>query len=155
MYHDIGTASHEYETVAPAQFAAQMEWLYSAGYDAVSLAELGALFARNAGKVVIITVDDGHASFMDYAFYQLREYGFKATVSVVGKYVGGYTHENHPRLSWDECRYLRKSGLVEIGCHTYDLHDRQERSSPAASLDAFNEKLEQDLLRFQGSMRGN
>jgi len=149
MYHDLGTAAHERETVAPAQFAAQMEWLYAAGYSAVSVAELGALYARNAGKVVLITVDDGHVSFMDYAFYLLREYGFKATVNVVGGSVGGFVNENHPRLSWDECRYLMQSGLVEIGCHTYNLHDRDAHASPAASLAGFNEKLEQDLLRFQ------
>jgi peptidoglycan/xylan/chitin deacetylase (PgdA/CDA1 family) len=149
MYHDIGIAPNEKETVAPAQFAAQMEWLYAGGYRAVSIAELGAQYALNAGNIVLITVDDGHVSFLDYAFYLLREYGFKATVNVIGGYVGGFVNENHPRLSWDECRYLMQSGLVEIGCHTYNLHDRDVHSSPDAALAEFNNKLEEDLNRFQ------
>lgn len=149
MYHDIGTPSNESETVAPAQFAAQMEWLYTEGYRAVSIAELGELSRRNTGNVVLITVDDGHVSFMNYGFYLLREYGFKATVNVIGRYVGGFVTDNHPCLSWDECRYLVQSGLVEIGCHTYDLHHRDERASPDAALDDFNDKLGQDLRQFQ------
>lgn len=149
MYHDIATPSNEIETVAAAQFAAQMEWLHAEGYRAVSVAELAALRAHNTGKVVLITADDGHVSFMDYAFYLLREYGFKATVNVIGRYVGGFSTSNHPCLSWDELRYLMQSGLVEVGCHTYDLHNRDERALPAVSLADFNSRLERDLLQFQ------
>ena len=100
-------------------------------------------------KVVLITADDGHVSFLDHAFYLLREYGFKATMNIVGRSIGGYVNENHPRLSWDECRYLMQSGLVEIGCHTYDLHGQPGRSSTAAAIARFNEKLEEDLGLFQ------
>jgi peptidoglycan/xylan/chitin deacetylase (PgdA/CDA1 family) len=149
MYHHIGAPSKEYETVLPAQFAAQMEWLYTEGYRAISIAELGELSVQNAEKTVLITVDDGQVSFIEYAFYLLREYGFKATANVIGRYVGGYVDENHPRFSWDECRYLMKSGLVDIGCHSYNLHDWNGYPSMAAAISAFNAKLEQDLTRFQ------
>ena len=149
MYHHFEALSQEYETVAPVQFAAQMEWLYGEGYRAISVAELATLPVRDAGKVVLITADDGHTSFIDYAFYLLREYGFKATVTVTGRHAGSFVNEYHPRLSWDECRYLAQSGLVEIGCHTYDLHAQEDRASPEAALADFNGKLEDDLNRFQ------
>jgi peptidoglycan/xylan/chitin deacetylase (PgdA/CDA1 family) len=148
-YHHIGEPAREYETVAPAQFAAQMEWLYAEGYRAISVAGLATLPVRDGDKVVLITADDGHLSFLDHAFYLLREYGFHATVTVIGRYVGGFVHENRPRLSWDECRYLMQSGLVEIGCHSYNLHEREGLVSPAATLAGFNQKLEEDLGRFQ------
>jgi len=149
MYHHIGAPSQEYETVAPAQFAAQMEWLYGEGYRAISVAELETLSVRDPGKVVLITADDGHTSFLDHAFYLLRDYGFKATVTIIGRHVGGFVDENHPRLSWDECRYLMQSGLIEIGCHSYNLHEQLGRSSMAAAIAGFNEKLEEDLGLFQ------
>ena len=148
MYHDIGFPADEYETVAPVQLGVQMEWLYAEGYRAISLAELGALSLRDAGRVVLITADDGHASFMDFAFPLLREYRFHATVNVVGSAVGGFVNENHPRLSWDECRYLMRSGLVEIGCHTFN-HDVDLRAPRADALVEFNRKLAEDLLAFQ------
>jgi peptidoglycan/xylan/chitin deacetylase (PgdA/CDA1 family) len=149
MYHDIGVPANAYETVAPVQLGVQMEWLYAEGYRAISLAELGALSLRDAGRVVLITADDGHASFMDFAFPLLREYGFHATVNIVGRYVGGFVNENHPRLSWDECRYLMRSKLVDIGCHTFDLHDGNLLASRADALAEFNRKLAQDLVVFQ------
>jgi peptidoglycan/xylan/chitin deacetylase (PgdA/CDA1 family) len=149
MYHHVGAPSREYETVLPAQFAAQMEWLYAEGYRAISVAELGALSDRDAGKTVLITADDGHVSFLEHAFYLLREYGFKATVNVIARYVGGYVNEDHPRLSWDECRYLMRSGLVEIGCHSFNLHEWETYPTTAQAISAFNAKLERDLDRFQ------
>lgn len=148
MYHDIAVPADEYETVAPVQLAVQMEWLYAEGYRAISLHELGALSFRDAGRVVLLTADDGHVSFMDFLFPLLREYRFHAAVNIVGRAVGGYVDENHPRLSWDECRYLMRSGLVEIGCHTYS-HDADLRAPRTDALAAFNRKLAEDLVMFQ------
>ena len=43
MYHDISHQQREEETVSPALFAAQMEWLYGSGYRAISFDELRSL----------------------------------------------------------------------------------------------------------------
>lgn len=150
MYHDISHQVREQETVLPPLFAAQMEWLYGEGYRAISLGELDSLDVESARHVVIITFDDGYTSFMDYAFPLLAEYGFKATINIIGRYVGGFVSGNDPRISWDECRYLIRSGLVEIGCHTYDLHTWYGRATRTSAVAAFNEKLVQDLSLFQG-----
>lgn len=147
MYHNISDRFTEYET-APSLFAAQMEWLCGEGYRAVSLGELDSLSEADAKKAVVITFDDGYASFMDHAFYLLKEYGFKATVNAIGKYAGRFVNEGDPRLSWDECRYLIQSGLVDIGCHTYELHAWEGSSSPQSAISALNKKLKPDLARF-------
>lgn len=149
VYHDFAAPANAVETVEPARFAAQMEWLYGQGFRAVSLAELRKLDFRNPGRTVLLTVDDGHVSFMEYAFPLLREYGFPATVNIVGRYVGGYADENHPRLSWDELRRLSASGLVDVGCHTFDLHDGLRYASRTDALAALNKGLERDLSLFQ------
>jgi peptidoglycan/xylan/chitin deacetylase (PgdA/CDA1 family) len=149
MYHDISPRTRERETVSPPFFAAQMEWLYGGGYRAISFSELDSLDAESARRAVIITFDDGYASFMDYAFPLLAEYGFKATINIIGKHAGGFVSGHDPRLSWDECRILVKGGMVEIGCHTYGLHSWNGNLSRASAVAAFNEKLAQDLSLFQ------
>lgn len=149
MYHDISYQQREEETVSPSLFAAQMEWLYGAGYRAIAFEEINSLDAESMNRAVIITFDDGYASFMDYAFPLFTEYGFKSTINIIGKHAGGFMSGDDPRLSWDECRLLIKSGIVELGCHTYDLHAWFGTLSRAGAIAAVNERLPQDLTLFQ------
>lgn len=149
MYHDISYQQREEETVSPSLFAAQMEWLYGAGYRAIAFEEIGSLDAESMKQAVIITFDDGYASFMDYAFPLFTEYGFKSTINIIGKHTGGFISGDDPRLSWDECRFLIKSGIVELGCHTYDLHAWYGTLSRADAIAAVNKRLPQDLALFQ------
>lgn len=149
MYHDVSHLTDEAETVLPPRFAAQMEWLYGAGYQTIFLGEIDTLDAERAKRAVIITFDDGYASFMDYAFPLFQNYGFKSTINIIGEHVGGFVAGNDPRLSWDECRFLVKSGIVEIGCHTYGLHSWYGNKARSTAVNEFNEKLRQDLSLFQ------
>lgn len=149
MYHDLSVHLTERETVMPSVFASQMEWLFAMGYRAVSFEDLDTLEVDGAKRALIITFDDGYASFMDYAFPLLLEYRFKATVNIIGKEVGNVLSSRHPMLSWDECRYLLQSGLVDIGCHSYGLHVWGGWSSPTTAITPFNERLKKDLAAFQ------
>lgn len=142
-YRDLNHHRGDPESVSPSHCAAELEWLYEAGYHAVSLDELARTDAGPPARAVVITFDNGHVSFMEYAFPSLAQYGMKATVNVIGKYMGASMRGNDPRLSWDECRYLQASGLVEIGCQGWEpLQDNRSTSrSP--------KQIEQDLRRFQ------
>ncbi len=148
-YHDISHFTTEEETVLPPRFAAQMEWLHDEGYRTIFFEELDKLDAESAQRTVIITFDDGFASFMDYAFPLFQHYGFKSTINVIGEFMGGFVEGNDPRLSWDECRYLVKSGIVEIGCHTYGLHRWNGTKTRAMALIELNNRLRKDLALFQ------
>jgi peptidoglycan/xylan/chitin deacetylase (PgdA/CDA1 family) len=149
LYHAILPRPHEDYTVAPRDFAAQMEWLSGEGFQPVLLRELEGLSEREAAGAVVLTFDDGHVSFLDHAWPLLAEYRFKSAVNVVGRHVGGFLSHGNPCVSWDECRYLAGSGLVEVGCHSHDLHRRQAGLSKRSAVKALNEKLDQDLARFQ------
>jgi peptidoglycan/xylan/chitin deacetylase (PgdA/CDA1 family) len=148
LYHDISDQYIDEYTVNAAQFATQMEWLYSNGYQAISLSAL----RRQSipGRTVVITFDDGYASFMDFAFPLLSNYGFKATINIIGEYSGSYFSfsGNRPMLSWDEYRYLSASGIVDLGCHTNKLHIFRHRGAEGVSPEA----LRKDLNIFQRSM---
>ena len=146
MYHDISNDFKDEYTISPPMFAAQMEWLYSNGYRALSFREVEGLKERLREKAVIITFDDGYATFIEYAFPRLKEYGFRATINIIGEYVGTFIRHggNRPMLSWDEYRHIIKSGLIDLGCHTYKLHQWK------GSVFSVSEKeLEDDLLLFQ------
>ena len=146
LYHDISDAFRDPHTVSPSFFAAQLEWLYNDGYRVIPLREISNPPAHD--KLAVITFDDGYTSFIEYAFPLLKEYGFCATINVIGELVGKYIPEgansSRPLLSWDEYRHLLKSGVVDIGCHAHALHV----SAHKGMLDVSDEALRQDLRMF-------
>jgi len=144
MYHDISHQFNDPYTMSPPDFAAQMEWLYAHGYRAISLKETNKLSGIDKDNAIIITFDDGYASFMDHAFSLLQGYGFKATINIIGKYVGTYVAPNRPMLSWDEYRYLADNDYIDLGCHTYHLHSFQKNVLTVSDRD-----IEKDLIFFQ------
>ncbi len=145
LYHDVTNLEHDAYTLSPSSFSAQMEWLYANGYRTLAVGEVEGFISDGAGPAVMITFDDGYTSFMDYAFPLLKEYGFRATVNIIGQVVDSHLLLDNRRtaLSWDECRHLMESGLVDLGCHTYALHS-QERIRSASSGE-----VEKDLKMFQ------
>lgn len=151
MYHDISDQFRDEYTISPSLFAAQMEWLYSNGYTALSFREVDRFMEGGDERKVIITFDDGYSSFMDYAFPLLREYKFEAVLNIIGHYVETYIRlgANRPMLSWDEYRYLSKSGVVDLGCHTYNLHAYGHRGV----LGVPEKVLRKDLLLFQDTLK--
>ena len=147
LYHDISNRHSDTYTISPSLFSAHLEWLYVSGYRAISFEEIE---ENHDGKRVILTFDDGYESFLEYAFPLLREYGFKATVNVIGEHVGRFIDYggNRPTMSWDDYRYLLEVGLVEVGCHTFSLH-RWKKGAGEVS----GRYLLDDLDRFQKILR--
>jgi peptidoglycan/xylan/chitin deacetylase (PgdA/CDA1 family) len=142
LYHDISFEMSDDYTVTPSLFAAQMEWLYANGYKAISFADVST--ESSLEKAVIITFDDGYASFVHYALPFLRAYGFKATINIIGQYIGSFLLDRgaRPMLSWDEYRYLAASGLVFLGCHTDRLHVFRNQGAAGVSSEILLEDLE-------------
>lgn len=149
LYHDISDEQRDSYTISPSLFAAQMEWLHNNGFRAIALRDI----ARPPGneKPVVITFDDGYASYMDYAFPLFREYGFHSTINVIGSLAGTFLRDggNRPLMAWDEYRHLLKSGLVDIGCHTHGLHSFAHKGVLGIS----GETLRKDLRTFRELLR--
>ena len=74
-------------------------------------------------KAVLLTLDDGYESNYTLAFPLLREYGAKATVSLITARID---EKADGFLTWEECREMAKSGLVEFASHTNDYHIRPD-----------------------------
>jgi len=141
LYHDISDGFRDSYTISPSLFAAHMEWLNNNGFRAIALRDIAR--PPGNGKAVVITFDDGYASYMEYAFPLFREYGFHSTINVIGSLVGTFLRDggNRPMLAWDEYRHLLQSGRVDIGCHTYGLHSAARKGVMGVSGEMFRKDL--------------
>ena len=120
MYHSVepdGTACNDYMTTE-SQLRADLRWMAEHGYTTVLPGELAA-GKPLPNRAILITFDDGYANNYEIAYPLLEEFGAKAVISTVVQ----YTDELSNFLSWDMCREMLASELVEIGSHTYNLHD--------------------------------
>ncbi len=120
--------------VSPDNFQKQMRWLKDTGYHFVDMDDV---LADRAGKralpdkAVLITFDDGYRSVYVNAFPLLKVMKIPAVIALVGSWQAvtngnvdfdGRAIPRSELLSWGEIREMRKSGLIEIASHSYDLH---------------------------------
>lgn len=117
------------QIITKDKFVEVLDKLDELGYTTISFAEL-IRFAETGEelpkKPVLITMDDGYKSNYDIAYPELKERDMKATVSIVGRatqYTSSYIRNwTLPHVSWPELNEMIKSGVFEVGNHTYDLH---------------------------------
>ena len=125
MYHHVvpdGQACNDM-TVTAGRLEQDLRWLAENGYETVLPRELAA-GEPLPEKPVLITFDDGYRSNYDYAYPLLQKYRAKAAIAVMvfmpDNWAPGF-------LSWDMCREMTASGLVEIGSHGYAIHNLDGR----------------------------
>ena len=125
MYHHVvpdGEACNEM-TVTAGRLEKDLRWLAENGYHTVLPRELAA-GQPLPEKSVLITFDDGYRSNYLLAYPLLQKYQAKAVIALMA-YMPDNWADNF--LSWDMCRDLTASGLVEIGSHGYAIHNLDER----------------------------
>ena len=124
MYHHMmpdGTECNDM-TVTPAKFRTDLAILRARGYTPVLPRELAA-GEPLPEKPVLITFDDGYRSNYDLLFPILKEENVKACISII-TLMPDLPADNF--CTWDQLREMTASGLVEIGSHTYRLHNLGE-----------------------------
>ena len=137
MYHSISRDESRLGdyVVTPQQFEQDIMWLSQHGYEAITVNDL-ILHVRNGTplprKPVIITLDDGHLNALTQALPVIKRHGFKMTVSCVGEWTlaageEADPDENYSYLDAGDIRKLRETGLVEVACHSYDMHSLDDR----------------------------
>ena len=146
MYHDIVPDGQPGGTwaITESQLRADLKWLTDHGYTFYLPEEL-AKGTRLARKSVMLTFDDGYVDSYRLAFPLLREYGAKAVIAPV---VGKIEEDDPAFLSWEMCREMADSGCVEIGSHTFALHDETEngvRRLPGETQEAYAARVFPDL----------
>ncbi|MGB8696337.1 polysaccharide deacetylase family protein, partial [Acinetobacter sp.] len=137
-YHEIiNTKSAlipEY-AVSTTQFQQHIDWLKKNGFHFINVDQL---IQAHQGKYslptkpVLLTVDDGYASFYQNAYPILKANKIPVVLAVVGSWLepkkeknidfSGEQIQRKEMLSWAELREMQDSGLVEIASHSYNLH---------------------------------
>lgn len=120
MYHNLAPDGWECNdwTVSAGEFRKDLQWLTDNGYEFVLPSELAAGKSLPE-KAVMLTFDDGYASNYEIGYPILQEYGAKAVIALITKRIEDGVEGF---LTWDMCREMQRSGLVEFGSHTHDVH---------------------------------
>lgn len=118
VYHRFGDDRYPSTNISLETFRAQLTFLKDEGYWVVTLGEAIQKLQSGDGvpdKTVVLTVDDGYASFLTGAMPLLKEFGYRATLFINTESVGGRTY-----LNWEELKQIQADG-IEIGNHS-DTH---------------------------------
>ncbi len=134
-YHDIIDGEEERPppfdrfAVSKRHFEDHLEWLRANGYHCVGVQDLVDAAAGRKSlppKAVLLSFDDGYASFYTDALPLLKKYNAPAVLSLVGKWMDGTEREDvtahKPLLTWPQVREIAGTKLVEIASHGYGLH---------------------------------
>lgn len=124
MYHHMVPEGQNCNamTITPGKFRADLDIILAKGYTPVLPGEL-AEGAPLPEKPILITFDDGYRSNYDLVYPILREYGVKACISII-VLMPDLPTDNF--CTWEQLREMTDSGLVEVGSHSYRLHNLGE-----------------------------
>lgn len=120
VYHRISDYyTKDAYTIGKDDFESDVKYLWELGYTFCTADEFNSkIMNGETGKYVAITFDDGYSSEIESILAILEKYRAKATFFIVGELVGtdGY-------MSAEQIRQLSRSELVQIGNHSYFLHN--------------------------------
>lgn len=162
MYHSVLKSKSGVYIVSPSQLEQDFKRITDCGYTAVTSEEVinyvdgkGSL----PSKPILITFDDGHYNNMYYALPLLKKYNLKAILNVIGRFSnysttsGDIDNPNYSHVTWDEIAELSNGGIMEIGNHTYNMHNYKPRFGMAQNYgesDAqYVETLKNDVGKLQ------
>src|SRR5215467_3086458 len=143
VYHNIGPQRKGPLVIASSTFQEQMRYLRAEGYRAVRLEDFVSHLQHKRQlprKSVLITFDDGHKGFLQYALPILRELKFPAVLFIQTDQIA--QQPNASSLSWSELRELAKNG-VEIQAHS-KTHSNLRRT-PGESDAAYARRMHAEL----------
>jgi len=166
MYHSVcdnKKVTSDYR-VTPQMLESDLEYLSKNGYTSILVSDLvayvhdGALLPQ---KPVIITLDDGYLNNLTNVFPLLEKYDMCAVISVVGEFTEKFSsvEDRNPLyayLTWEDIKFLGTSDRVEIGNHTYSMHELGERRGCAKisgeSIEKYDKVLTDDLMLLQNAL---
>lgn len=170
MYHSVLKSRKGTYIVNPSQLEADFKRIIDEGYTAVT-SEQVISFVDGKGelpaKPIMITFDDGHYNNMYYALPLLKKYDLHAVLNVIGKFSdfstssGDIDNPNYSHVTWDEVAEMSNGRVMEIGSHTYNMHNYKPRfglsqnygesdEQYVAALRSDIDKLQKILFEYTG-----
>ena len=144
MYHlilpksEVGTSSLH---VSIENFERQMWFLKFFGFRAISLDEFYAIKIGQAeprGREVLVTFDDGHRSYLQYALPIMERYGIQSANFLIWDHLNDDFWRDYMKL--EEAKSISKHPLVTLGSHTLTHPDLVEINPTQARIEIVESK---------------
>jgi peptidoglycan/xylan/chitin deacetylase (PgdA/CDA1 family) len=109
-----------------SDFERLLGWLKDNGIRTLSMAEYceAIRLPDPPRDAVLLTVDDGYETVYTELYPRLRERGMRMTSFVITDRVGetNTVNPHQPWLTWEQCREMAASGIVDIEAHAARSH---------------------------------
>ena len=131
-------------SVAPQEFARQMDYLAQEGFHPVTLAQLQGYLEGTAAlpdRPVVLTFDDGYADLYTEAFPVLRQHNFRAVAYIVSGFVGAAGRNVTP----EQVKEMDAYG-IEIGAHTFSHADLTKLGAEQLAAEVAGSKAQLEAL---------
>ncbi len=160
MYHQICNKNCGDYVLSLEELEEDFQYLKDNGITPVSFRQLREFTQKGTPlpeKPLLITFDDGCRSFLTKVVPLLEKYGYPANVNIIGSLTklyteNGDTNDAYAYLNENDIKELSCHPLVEIGCHTYDLHKLSGRRGMAKlqgeSEDEYINFIKEDIKKF-------
>lgn len=167
MYHQISENESIFgDYVIPtALLKSDFQYMKENGITPISFADASD-FVKTGKKLpknpVIITFDDGERSFLTKVVPLLEEFRYHANINIVGALVDLYTEngdtdDRYAYLNNADIKILSENPLVELGCHSYNLHSLSERRGMGKlygeSDEDYKKIIEEDINKFNEKIK--
>ena len=168
MYHSLlkESARQGDYIISPDIFEKDLKYLEANGYTTIVMQDLINYVNKDIPlpvKPVMLTFDDGYYNNYYYAFPIVKKHRAKIVISPIGYYTDLFTgsdpnHPNYSYCTWDQINEMKRSGLVEIQNHTYNLHSSSGTRLGAKKLKNestadYVDLLRTDLSKMQQKMK--
>jgi len=164
MYHSLAGNIGD-TSISKEEFEADLRYLNEAGFQSVTITQL-IDFVHHGIRLpphpIVLTFDDGYWNNYSIGFPLAVKYDMPIVVSVIGKdteiwSANGAKDNRHGHLSWGQISEMHTSGYVEIGNHTWDLHQTEHgrhgtKICPGESLASYRSVLKYDLAFLQAEL---
>lgn len=130
MYHEVKNCYAGKDVITPYEFESDLKYLKENNFTTITMTDLiNHVYKKTPlpANPVILTFDDGYYNNYVYAFPLLKKYHMKIVLSIIGKNTDDFSgtkdiNINYSHVTWNQINEMKKSGLVEIQNHTYNLH---------------------------------
>jgi len=123
--HDLGRDASNSMTIDPKTLENHINKLRKEGYTFLSLKDYVAICKQERPapeKAIMLTFDDGYASFYQKIYPIVKQEKVPVLMSVIGSWMDKGAGSGIKMSTWQQLKEMEASGLVTIGCHSYDLH---------------------------------
>jgi peptidoglycan/xylan/chitin deacetylase (PgdA/CDA1 family) len=140
MYHSVTDTDWKY-SVKENAFKKQIEYLLK-NYKLIPLYDVVDYIKGNSNiknNSVALTFDDGYEDTYKTVFPLIRKYNIPITVFLTTNLEKKEKLGNISRLTWNQCKEMKDSGLV-----SFEVHGREHENLSSISSDA--DKLNEEIL---------